>query len=686
MRTRRLLATSLTCAVTALLVTLAIQPASAATLFADGFESYTSLPAGGWADDSDTGTWAIATDGSKVARQTSSASETYLLVNGQTTWTNYTVTARVKPGSTAVRNGLVARFTSSNNYYALLLHSSKLVLQKKVAGSTTILQQATFSFGTSTFYQLTLEASGTAVKGYVDGALLVQGTDTGLTAGKIGLYASGVAAYDDITVTDGAGPGPSPSASPSSAASPSPSPSVPPSSSPSASPTTPPGGQIVNVSTSAQLTTAFTNAAAGQTIVLADGNYTIGKLAGKNGTASAPITVVAAHRGAAVITGGQLEVANSSYVTFEGLSWRNANTLKVTSSHHIRLTRNHFRLAETSSLKWVIIQGAGSHHNRIDHNLFEEKHQLGNFITIDGSETQQSQYDLIDYNHFRNIGPRATNEMEAIRVGWSGISQSSGFTTVEHNLFENCDGDPEIVSVKSNDNVVRYNTFRTSQGVLSARHGNRSAFHGNFFLGGGKAGTGGIRVYGQDHKIYNNYFEGLTGTGYDAALQLDGGDVDTSGALSAHWRVYRAQVVGNTFIGNVSNIEIGANYSLAPADSVIANNIVAGSSGKLVNQLKTPVNLTYSSNIAWPTGSATVGVSVGGVTVVDPLLLDEGEVWRIGAGSPAIDAAAGGYAYLTDDMDGQPRSAAADVGADERSTAAVVRRPLSAADVGVSAP
>ncbi|MGW0520858.1 chondroitinase-B domain-containing protein [Crossiella sp. NPDC003009] len=447
-------------------------------------------------------------------------------------------------------------------------------------------------------------------------------------------------------------------------------------------------GRTVPVANSAQLQSAFGAARAGDRIVLADGQYSIGKLSGKNGTATQPITVVAANRGKAVINAGQLEVANSSYVTVEGLRWTNSATLKLTSSNNVRLTRNHFRLTESSSLKWVLIQGADSHHNRIDHNLFEEKHQQGNFITIDGSETQQSQHDRIDHNHFRNIGPRADNEMEAIRVGWSKISQSSGFTVVESNLFENCDGDPEIISVKSNDNIVRHNTFRTSQGTLSHRHGNRGAFYGNFFFGDGKAGTGGIRIYGQDHKIYNNYFEGLTGTGYDAALQLDGGDVDTSGALNAHWRVYRATVAHNTFVGNAANIEVGANYKLAPVDSVITGNVVTGGKGKLINEVKAPVNLTYTGNIAWPTGSATVGVSkpAGAVRSVDPLLVREGPVFRIGDGSPAIDSGAGGHPFLTEDMDGQARTGVADVGADERSTAAVSRTPLNAAQVGPEAP
>ncbi|WP_033429586.1 polysaccharide lyase 6 family protein [Saccharothrix syringae] len=443
-----------------------------------------------------------------------------------------------------------------------------------------------------------------------------------------------------------------------------------------------PADRTVHVANSTRLRDALADARAGDRIVLADGRYTIGGMTGRTGTAARPITVVAAHRGRAVVDDGQLEVANSAHVTVEGLTWTNRSTLLITGSNHVRLTRNHFRLTEDAQVNWVLVQGADSHHNRIDHNLFEDKHQLGNFITVEGSETQQSRHDLIDHNHFRDIGPRAVNEMEAIRVGRSTISRSSGFTVVEANLFEDCDGDPEIVSVKSNDNTVRYNTFRASQGTLSHRHGNRGSLHGNFFLGEGKEGTGGIRLYGEDHRVYNNHFEGLTGSGHDAALQVDGGDVDVSGPLNGHWRVYRATVVNNTFVDNTSNIEVGANYTFPPVGSTIADNVVTGARGKLFNEVKA-VNTTYAGNIAWPTGTATAGITA--VRVVDPLLRPAGPVHRIGPRSPAIDAGTGRFAFVTDDVDGQPRTGVADVGADEWSTAAVVRGPLRAGDVGPNA-
>ena len=94
------------------------------------------------------------------------------------------------------------------------------------------------------------------------------------------------------------------------------------------------------------------------------------------------------------------------------------------------------------SIKWVFVGGVWndntypfqypSHHNRIDHNIFQNKETPGHYITIDGSFDNtdsdevyyQSQYDVIDYNYFRNNGPRATNEQESIRIGWSEMSLS----------------------------------------------------------------------------------------------------------------------------------------------------------------------------------------------------------------------------------------------------------------------
>ena len=452
---------------------------------------------------------------------------------------------------------------------------------------------------------------------------------------------------------------------------------------------TPRLGQIVNVATQTELQNALNNAVAGDQIILADGNYSAFKVRRKYGTATAPIVVRAQNPRGAVFSAGQLELQNTVYMTFEGFRWTLGTSIKLRGTEFNRLTRNSFEFNETglTDLDWVSVGAAGSHHNRIDHNDFKNKVTLGNYITIGGENAQVSQYDLIDHNYFYNLGPRAENEKETIRVGDSSVSQSNGFTTIEHNLFEQCDGDPEIVSIKTNDNIVRYNTFRRSKGGLTARQGNRSRLYGNFFLGEGVDGTGGIRAYGNDHQIFNNYFEGLTGTANYAPVAITNGDADGAelpGAdQSKHYRPQRILIANNTLVGNASNIEIGGSYTLAPRDITLANNLIVGASGEIVKYRTAPISPVYAGNIYW---GAPLGITAAETEFrnANPLLTTENGLQKLGAGSPAIDASVNNYEFLTEDFEGQTRDALRDVGADEFGAFTPQRVPLTASGAGLN--
>ena len=126
---------------------------------------------------------------------------------------------------------------------------------------------------------------------------------------------------------------------------------------------------------------------------------------------------------------------------------------------------------------------------------------------------------MIDNNHFADRPEGNSNGFETIRLGTSAESLSSSFTTVENNLFENLDGEIEIISNKSGDNIFRNNTFRESSGTLTLRHGDNNLVTGNFFIGEGKDGSGGVRVVGENQTIVNNYFEGLDGRA-DGAISI----------------------------------------------------------------------------------------------------------------------------------------------------------------------
>ena len=481
------------------------------------------------------------------------------------------------------------------------------------------------------------------------------------------------------------------------------------------------------VSDGDDLQDAANAAAPGDVIVVTNGTYNDFESSFTGiGTAENPIVIKAETIGGVTLTGDSHFVfKKAAYIVLEGFVFdaEGDDTLvKLEGSNNIRITRNVFELETTESIKWVYIGGVWddhtfqfeSHHNRVDHNVFQNKNTPGHYITIDGTndgdeEFRQSQYDRIDHNYFRNNSPRAANEQESIRIGWSEMSTSSGFTTVEFNLFEDCDGDPEIVSVKSCDNTIRHNTFKACYGTLSLRHGNRNRVEGNYFFGDEKPNgtftnsdgststlyTGGIRIYGTDHIIVNNYFEGLTGTKWDAPITLTQGDaIDGSSTnYSKHFRAERVTIAYNTLVNNSHGIEIGfdnnGNYSKGLKDITIANNLVTGSENSLIaykdgNEQNGEIN--WSNNIFYPTGSANLSNNNSSflsseINEIDPLLIYDGVVWKSTTDSPSMPHEITGL-EVDQDLEGQARPNTSTVGSDHFSTEAVLYAPLTIADVG----
>jgi hypothetical protein len=440
--------------------------------------------------------------------------------------------------------------------------------------------------------------------------------------------------------------------------------------------------RTVNVSDSATLKSAITAAQPGDCIVLADGDYTFPAIT-RQATAASPIVIRAQNTGKAGVATGNLVLKASAYVVIEGLDWTSSDNIQIVDCDHCRLTRCRIHPAkEVLNVDWVSLSGK-TVYSRIDHNDFGPKTVLSNMLMLAGAGAQVVQYTLIDHNYFHDITRTTGNGWETIRAGLSNLALSSGFTVIEHNLFKNCDGDPETISVKQSDAIVRYNTLRTTAGEITLRHGNRNRVYGNYILGGSAPNTGGIRVCGSDHVIYDNYISDIAGPG----VFLEGGESDaTNVAGTDHYRVHNAQVVFNTIV-NAAGIQNGGGQPFEPVDCVVADNLVQGPSGRLFT-INGATNTTYQGNFANPIGGNAVGMTATAVEirVVDPQLALAGELEKLTMGSPAIDASAGAYAFVTDDVEGDARDAHPDVGADEFSTAAPLRPPLTAADVGPAAP
>jgi poly(beta-D-mannuronate) lyase len=435
----------------------------------------------------------------------------------------------------------------------------------------------------------------------------------------------------------------------------------------------------VTVSSLAALQSALGTAQPGDRIQVADGTYTATRpiQITRSGTTAAPITVAAAHVGGATIKGSAgFSFGTVSNVVVSGFQLTGSSGVTVpTGASHVHISRNVFQLAG-SVQSWLVVAGDDV---EVDHNTFQHKSTVGVFVQVIGpGSAGMAQRTWLHHNYFFDHSFGGANGGESIRLGLSGRQHSPAHAIIEYNLFEKANGDLEAISVKSSDDTVRYNTIRNSRGTISLRHGWRSTVDGNFILGG----SSGIRFFGNDHLIMNNVVENSTGQ----ALEVGGGEVrDDTTSGTDHEAADRCVVVFNTFVNDTSSpIRVGDGGKAFQPDTVtIADNIVSGtgSAARVVGG----THLTWQGNIL--SGVSAGGVPGGGYTSMNPkLVLDPSGLYRLSAGSPAIGAATGSYPQVIQDMDGQPRAGAKDVGADQYSAGGVLHEPLTTANVGPSAP
>ena len=214
------------------------------------------------------------------------------------------------------------------------------------------------------------------------------------------------------------------------------------------------------------------------------------------------------------------------------------------------------------------------------------------------SVSENTGYHRIDHNHF---GPRpelGKNGGETIRIGTSDVSELNSRTIVADNYFDRCNGEGEIISNKSCENVYVNNVFERCSGALNFRHGHRCLARGNVFLGRQEKGTGGIRIIGSDHRVIDNYFEGLRGDAERAALCFMNGIPDSP--LAGYAPVRNALVADNLFIDCKVSMEFGVRaskkVSVNPADCRITANSFLPGKWELFRVQAKPVNFTWQGN------------------------------------------------------------------------------------------
>ncbi len=342
------------------------------------------------------------------------------------------------------------------------------------------------------------------------------------------------------------------------------------------------------VSTAEALNKALKEATPGDTVVMADKVWTDTEIRFyAEGAPGKHIVLKAETPGGVILNGTSRLIMAGKYLHTEGLWFREGNTEgkpvitfrknKEEPAFYSRVTNcavTDYNPDDRSlQYQWVELWGQ---HNRVDHCTFSGKTNQGPVLIVGlkDNKINLENHHRIDNNLFGHRPPLGANGGETIRVGTSHTSLESSRTVVEENLFERCNGEVEIISNKSCDNMYRNNLFIESEGGLVLRHGNRCLVEGNIFLGNRKPHTGGIRVINEGHIVQNNLLAGLTGDGFRSPLVIMNGVPD--GPLNRYNQVKDVTIQHNTFI-NCAPLELGAGSdeerTSTPINTVFANNL-----------------------------------------------------------------------------------------------------------------
>ena len=377
--------------------------------------------------------------------------------------------------------------------------------------------------------------------------------------------------------------------------------------------------QDIKVSNIAEYNAALLRVNSGGTIILKNGEWKDTNLvAHGNGTKENPIIIKAERAGQVILSGDSSLSIYGSHVIVSGLWFKDGKSM---SKHVVQFRKNskefanncrftnstisYFDVADDNIKNhWVDIWGKN---NRVDHNNFTGKSSAGTTLVVwlKGEEHVENNHQ-IDHNYF---GPRpdlGENGGETIRIGTSSNSMKSSQTTVEYNTFKQCDGEIEIISNKSGDNIFRNNLFLESKGTLTLRHGNNALVENNVFLGNNVSNTGGIRIINEGHIIRNNLMIGLKGNGYRGPIVIMNGVPNSP--LNRYHQVKNVDIQNNTII-NCGPMTFGAGKSdeltLAPINTVFANNIITNTNARpLLDVVDATDGITFRGNIVHSEASA----------------------------------------------------------------------------------
>ena len=435
---------------------------------------------------------------------------------------------------------------------------------------------------------------------------------------------------------------------------------------------------------------------AGDTVVLADGTYSSDeriKFSPSTGTVNSPITFRSLTPGGVKFTGGLQIDIGGDYVIVDGFHWKggygasnfiqfrdgsnyaNYSTIQNCAIDGLTVNPNDEETGTSVKHRWIVLYGT---HNTVINCSFMNKTNAGATVLV---ELQYNGEDdpcaivghTISNNYFYKYSKTDTSltnagDSETIRLGSSGDQNVNSNTKVSNNYFVEADGENEIITNKSKNNIFINNTFRRCRGSLVLRHGSDALVDGNYFLGEDVEGTGGIRITDSNHIITNNYIQDCINVNSQAQWNngitfIGGGDNNavlctSANSTNGYQKVENIILSNNTIVNTNSPLYYNTSKGSTDPTGTVENNLIyfAESNSNITSVINGNYNelgtvLTYAENIYSGTdlGFSTLGFSEEtGITAnaVDEIFTfsgtgSEGKGADMGSYIPTIDAMVG---------------------------------------------
>jgi poly(beta-D-mannuronate) lyase len=350
-----------------------------------------------------------------------------------------------------------------------------------------------------------------------------------------------------------------------------------------------------------KITSVFSKIKPGDKIILNDGiinnlsvNINIkGKLLNR-------ITIKAKNPGSVILTGKVSIIMSGSYTTLANIVFKdggNENALTIKGNGN-RLTGCDISLNKTNGPIIMIYPK----NNRIDHCYIHDFTKGDRWIQKDPNSKSED-YILIDHNIIKNRKKGSSdNGYETIQLR-NEDNKVQSKSIIYQNMFEKCDGEIEMISIKSSNNIIANNTVVSIKATITLRSGFNNYVVNNKFLQNGIDNSGGLRITGENHTIKSNLFKDINGGDTNnCAICV----INKTSSSASYQQVKNLKILDNVFLNNDCDIGLGISKGKLPPTNInFSNNIfyktsknpVFSSKGSDCKNLVFTNNKYYVSNI-----------------------------------------------------------------------------------------